>query len=274
MYQISSFLAGATGRLLRGALGAIVFFVALFTQTGNSRTALYAVSLLLYGGALLNICALTIFSKKHSTQDARSKRIVTTALLLLGIACAVGAAVGHDPNTSSTTPTAQNTPTNEVSVVLPNNETTPATVADQKKVQEALLLYLIEEEKLAHDAYTTLYEQYGARVFGNILQSEATHQDKVLALLTARGIPDPRQNEVGVFKNAELQDLYNTLMAKGSQSAEEAYKVGVAIEEKDIADITTQLSTATDSDIISTLELLRKGSENHLRAFNRQLGKY
>ena len=79
---------------------------------------------------------------------------------------------------------------------------------------------------------------------------------------------------MGVFKNTELQDLYNALMAKGAQSAEEAYKVGIAIEEKDIADITKQLSTATDPDIISTLELLRKGSENHLRAFNRQLGKY
>ena len=145
---------------------------------------------------------------------------------------------------------------------------------DVEKEQEALLLYLIEEEKLAHDAYTTLYAQYGARVFGNILQSEATHQDKVLTLLNARGIPDPRQNEVGVFKNTELQNLYNALMSKGAQSAEEAYKVGVAIEEKDIADITKQLSTATDPDIISTLELLRKGSENHLRAFNRQLGKY
>ena len=274
MYQISSFLAGATGRLLRGALGAILFFIALFTQTGNSRTALYAVSFVLYGGALLNVCALTLFSKKHSTQDTRTKHIVTTALLLLGIASVVGAVVGYNPSTSSTTPAAQNTPTSEVSVVLPNNETTPATVEDQKKEQEALLLYLIEEEKLAHDAYTTLYEQYGARVFGNILQSESTHQDKVLALLNARGIPDPRQKEVGVFKNADLQDLYNTLMAKGSQSAEEAYKVGVAIEEKDIADITKQLSSATDPDIIATLELLRKGSENHLRAFNRQLGKY
>lgn len=54
----------------------------------------------------------------------------------------------------------------------------------------------------------------------------------------------------------------------------EAYKVGVAMEEKDTADITKQLATARDNDVVSALEALRTGSENHLRAFNRQLGKY
>ena len=64
------------------------------------------------------------------------------------------------------------------------------------------------------------------------------------------------------------------MIAQGKQSVTEAYRVGVAIEEKDIEDITDQLATATDSDIVVTLESLRSGSENHLRAFNRQLGNY
>ncbi len=135
---------------------------------------------------------------------------------------------------------------------------------------ESSLLYLIEEEKLAHDVYMKMYEKYGANVFGNILQSEATHQDKVLGLMQARSIADPRSTEIGVFKNSELQKLYDQLIAQGNQNVNEAYKVGVVIEEKDIADINTQLSTASDSDIITTLESLRRGSENHLRAFNRQ----
>ena len=135
---------------------------------------------------------------------------------------------------------------------------------------ESSLLYLIEEEKLAHDVYMKMYEKYGANVFGNILQSEATHQDNVLGLMQARSIADPRSTEIGVFKNSELQKLYDQLIAQGNQNVNEAYKVGVVIEEKDIADINTQLSTASDSDIITTLESLRRGSENHLRAFNRQ----
>ncbi len=136
---------------------------------------------------------------------------------------------------------------------------------------EELLLYLIEEEKLAHDVYTAMFQKYGANVFGNILESETTHQERVLTLLQARSIPDPRSSELGVFKDQGLQALYDQLVEQGNISVTEAYKVGVAIEEKDIADISTQLATATDEDVVSTLEFLRSASENHLRAFNRQL---
>jgi hypothetical protein len=136
---------------------------------------------------------------------------------------------------------------------------------------ESQLVYLIEEEKIAHDVYTVMYQKYGAKVFGNILESESTHQGRVLTLLQARNIADPRATEVGKFNNQELQTLYDTLIAQGNISANEAYKVGVAIEEKDIADISKQLATATDDDVISTLDALRQGSENHLRAFNRQI---
>ncbi|MDO8265928.1 MAG: DUF2202 domain-containing protein [Candidatus Saccharibacteria bacterium] len=134
-----------------------------------------------------------------------------------------------------------------------------------------LLLYLIEEEKLAHDIYTKMYEKYGERVFGNILRSESTHQERVLTLLNARGVADPRSSEIGVFANVELQNLYNDLLVKGLVSEKDALEVGVIIEEKDIADIGDMLAEATDQDVIDILEDLRKGSENHLRAFNRQL---
>ena len=160
-------------------------------------------------------------------------------------------------------------------VTAANTPTTPNSVIEQgsvtKDTTESLLLYLIEEEKLAHDVYTRMYEKYGANVFGNILESESSHQSKVLTLLQARGITDPRSSEIGVLKNPELQAFYNQLIAQGNQSVVEAYRVGVAIEEKDIADINTQLATATDTDVVTTLEDLRRGSENHLRAFNRQL---
>lgn len=159
-------------------------------------------------------------------------------------------------------------------VTTPPDSTTPSAVNAHTTSQNDMLKYLIEEEKLAHDVYTMLNEKYGTRVFGNILSSEQNHQSQVLTLLQARDIPDPRSTELGVFNNAELQALYDQLIAQGSQNATEAYEVGVAIEEKDIADITKQLATATDSDIVATLDRLRTGSENHLRSFNRQLSRY
>ena len=134
-----------------------------------------------------------------------------------------------------------------------------------------LLTYLIEEEKLAHDVYTVLYDMYGSKVFGNILQSESQHQDQVMTLLDAYGVADPRLSELGVFQDRELQALYDDLIEMGSRSAADAFQVGVLIEEKDIADISTQLATASDPVVVDVLEKLRAASENHLRAFNRQL---
>jgi hypothetical protein len=157
------------------------------------------------------------------------------------------------------------------------NKSQPEIIANEteglasQELTEQQLLYLIEEEKLAHDVYTIFYEKYGARVFGNILESESTHQERVLTLLNARNIQDPRSSEIGVFTNSDLQNFYNDLIAQGMQSETEAFKAGVIIEETDIADLTEQLSTTTDEDVVLALEDLRRGSENHLRAFNKQL---
>lgn len=156
---------------------------------------------------------------------------------------------------------------------IPKTQTSEQPQVSSKPNETDQLLYLIEEEKLAHDVYQSMFQKYGAQVFGNILQSETTHQSKVLDLLNPRNIADPRSVEQGVFANDDLQNLYNQLITQGSISVTEAYKVGVIIEEKDIKDISTQLETSTATDIVSALEDLRRGSENHLRAFNRQLNR-
>lgn len=135
------------------------------------------------------------------------------------------------------------------------------------------LVYLIEEEKLAHDVYSKMFELWGSKVFGNILKSEESHQGQVLTVMATRDIADPRSSQEGVFKNADLQKLYDELIAKGSKSAVDAYEVGVAIEVLDIDDLTKMLATAKDADVIAMMENLRRGSENHLRAFNNQLNK-
>ena len=191
---------------------------------------------------------------------------VGIVLFVFGIAAMSYALLSKDdPQVVSTTNTVTSSNSKDVALPVDNSNAT------DKASTESQLLYLIEEEKLAHDVYTVMYQKYGARVFGNILKSEETHQGRVLTLLQARNIADPRSEELGVFKNQELQTLYNQLIEQGNKSEVEAYKVGVIIEEKDIADISAQLATATEQDVISTLEDLRRGSESHLRAFNRQL---
>lgn len=157
------------------------------------------------------------------------------------------------------------------SLVAPN---ATSTVPETKSSDIDRLVFLIEEEKLAHDVYTKLYEKYGVRVFSSIARSETTHQNRIMELLDTRAIDDPRSAEVGVFKNADLQKLYDTLIAQGYQNVTEAYKVGVAIEQKDIADIEQDLKNMDNAqtDVVDALNALLRGSQNHLQAFNRQLG--
>lgn len=196
------------------------------------------------------------------------------ALTVTGIAIGaigISAAIYTSPNKTNfatSTPTLSSAPT-ETSAVEPDTElpqeesSTPST--------EELLVYLIEEEKLAHDVYTVLGDAWGGNTFTNILSSETTHQDQVLSLLNTYGISDPRSSEVGIFLNPELQALYDQLIAQGMQSQTEAYKVGVLIEETDISDLTTAMSSTSDPVVVDTLAKLRSASESHLAAFSKKL---
>ncbi len=135
---------------------------------------------------------------------------------------------------------------------------------------EASLLFMIEEEKLAHDVYVTLGDLWGAQIFTNISQSEASQQGFLLPLLDARTIVDPRSTEIGVFVNDDLQALYDQLIAQGSLSQADAVQVGIAIELKDITDIAAAIAVEDEADVIAVYERLLSGSESHLAAFQRQ----
>lgn len=135
------------------------------------------------------------------------------------------------------------------------------------EAEEEAMIYLREEEKLAHDVYVYFFDMYGINTFDFISKSEQWHTERVLRLLEFYSIPDPANNEPGVFNNPELQALYNELIEAGSVSDTAALMVGALIEEVDIADIDDHLEIATSHSVITLLENLRKGSEAHLRAF-------
>lgn len=130
------------------------------------------------------------------------------------------------------------------------------------------LVLMREEEKLARDVYTTLGNTWGIKVFSNISASEQTHTDAVKVLLTRYGITDPVTNDtVGVFTSTAMQDLYDTLIAKGKTSLIDALIVGATVEDLDIRDLETLKKETTKKDILITYNSLQKGSRNHLRAF-------
>ncbi|HPF16194.1 MAG TPA: DUF2202 domain-containing protein [Thermotogota bacterium] len=138
------------------------------------------------------------------------------------------------------------------------------------------VLWVREEEKLARDVYLTLYEQWGLTTFRNIADSEQKHMDAVNEeLIIPYGLEDPVTTDtVGVFTNPELQAIYNQLIEKGSVSIEDAVVIGMMIEDMDIFDLQEAMDKTDNEDIIRVFTSLENGSENHMRAFYRQVEKY
>jgi hypothetical protein len=142
---------------------------------------------------------------------------------------------------------------------------------DLTVAEKAGLQLMREEEKLAQDVYTVLYEKWQLRPFSNIARSETRHFEAVGYLLETYNLEDPAYPEPGKFKNPELAALYDSLVARGSESLVAALEVGAFIEEVDIKDLNELLALNPDSTISVVYENLLRGSGNHLRAFTGQL---
>ncbi len=156
---------------------------------------------------------------------------------------------------------------------VPESKSDPLLLPALSAEEIAGLYYMREEEKLAHDVYLALYAKWGAQVFNNIAQSETQHTEAVRSLILAYGLEDPAATTApGVFVNADLQALYNQLVAMGQPSLVDALKVGCLVEETDIHDIEKRKAQVIgEPDIVQVYDNLLCGSRNHLRAFNGQL---
>jgi hypothetical protein len=134
--------------------------------------------------------------------------------------------------------------------------------------EKADLLYMREEEKLARDTYLTLYEKWGLNVFSNIANSEQSHMEAILRLVSKYRLTDPAAGTaVGEYTDPRLQTLYNDLIAEGNTSSLAALKVGAMIEEVDMRDINASIARTKRTDIRKVYGNLLCGSRNHLRAF-------
>jgi len=146
-------------------------------------------------------------------------------------------------------------------------------VQELSSEEEAGLIKMREEEKLARDVYTTLYQQWSSQVFENIAGSEQQHMDTIKVVLDKYGLVDPvtDESEVGVFTDSHLQELYDSLVAQGQQSLIDALTVGATIEDLDIYDLNELIAETDNEDIQVAYGNLVKGSRNHLRTYTSQL---
>ncbi|MDX9919417.1 MAG: DUF2202 domain-containing protein [Paludibacter sp.] len=136
---------------------------------------------------------------------------------------------------------------------------------------EEMGLYLMrEEEKMAMDIYAYFYEKYQIPIFNNIAKSESKHTSAVLRLINYFGLKDPALEPTAEYSNEEIQHLYTKLTSEAN-TIEEALSTGAFIEEYDIADLKKLIAETQNADIKLVYANLLRGSENHIKAFAKQL---
>jgi len=151
------------------------------------------------------------------------------------------------------------------------NVTSTLPVYNLSYKQQSTIEFMYEEEKMARDVYLKMYEKYSINIFKSIANSEQKHMDSMKALLDKYSLSVAiDENNVGEFINTDLQKLYTQFVEQGSQSLEEALKVGQTIENVDIADLVIAISEANE-DAKIVYNNLKFGSEKHLAAFTRLL---
>ncbi|WP_062467364.1 DUF2202 domain-containing protein [Demequina maris] len=141
---------------------------------------------------------------------------------------------------------------------------------DATDADAASLAAMADEERMARDLYVELADAWDLSTFDRIAGAEDRHLDAVLGLIEAYGLDDPTDGaEAGVYADADIQAMYDELLAQGSESVTAALGVGALVEETDIADLRAQ---DVDSDAVATVYAhLEHASEHHLTAFVRAL---
>jgi hypothetical protein len=156
-------------------------------------------------------------------------------------------------------------------LLIHNQEGSYTPTSKLTKEEKQGIQLMREEEKMAHDVYSVLFEKWQLRPFSNISGSESRHFEAIGYLLETFEIEDPAINEPGKFRNRELSALYDSLVDKGMESLTAALEVGAFIEEVDIRDLKELIGSTSNENIRTVYSNLLNGSENHLRAFTRNL---
>ncbi len=158
------------------------------------------------------------------------------------------------------------------------------------------LSYMGNEERLAHDIYTVLYNYHkeaGTEIkqLTNIAsRSEVKHvgivQDIVrrydINATNTTNVVNPVADKnvalenmpMGEYDVPKIQELYDSLYAKGVTSVQDALEVGCMVEVVDVDDLDKYIEQAKESnatDIIAGFNILRDGSYNHYWAFDKGL---
>jgi hypothetical protein len=145
--------------------------------------------------------------------------------------------------------------------------TAPTTLA------AADLVFGVEEERMSHDLYVAAFERWGVGAFDRISQAETRHEAAFVQLAASVNVALPPAVR-GVYATAELQSMYQQLLALVNESAPAALRAGALVEETDIVELRRMIAVVQDDRTREVLAHLEAASGRHLRAFARNLERY
>ena len=149
-------------------------------------------------------------------------------------------------------------------------------IGNQPKSKEAVIMYLVEQEKVAHDFYRSLDTMWVTDIFNRVANEEFEHVGKLSAVAAELMISVPNHfNEypAGQFIDSKLRHLYAELMIAANFSLEDAYRTCANLEERKMYDLKMALKEPNFELENLTYKALLIGSEDNFKAFIRALNE-
>lgn len=135
--------------------------------------------------------------------------------------------------------------------------------------QEQDLVAQAEVEKLSHDVYLAFADATGDPRFEHIAWSETRHLASVRTLMDRYDVTDPTAGDrVGEFDSDAVRAAYDSAVADGSGSLQDALDVAAGLERTDIDGLEAAAQGLDAPDVEQVYAHLTMASQMHLAAFS------
>jgi hypothetical protein len=185
--------------------------------------------------------------------------------LLLVITLGIGMMAGCSAAAPASAVTISSEPAASVVVSTSGNQSengygAAGALSDTDLTTEEMLVYAMQDEHLAHGEYVHILTIFGNQnPFTNIIKAEEKHIADLGVLFGKYNVPVP--------EDASASHLIVP------ESVKMALETGVQAEISNIAMYAHFLEQSLPADVKDVFTLLLKGSESHLAAFQKNLGK-
>lgn len=128
------------------------------------------------------------------------------------------------------------------------------------------LVFQVEEERMARELYAAFGARWDLAPIRQIPRAEQRHEQTLRALAAQAAVALP-PTQPGRFSDPLLQERYDTLLARGLVSSNEALSAGAAVERQDLADLEVLSKSAQHEALKNMVTHLTRASQRHLAAF-------